>query len=358
MTNLNNISAIKKLDKGRMYESIELLGQQCEQAWQEVKKIKIPKSFSKNNNLIFFGMGGSALGPEITKYLFLDSMKKPVEIIRDYSTPNFVDQNTLVFLVSYSGNTEETLQSAKESIRRTKKIIVITAGGDLEKFAFKNHLPIYLIDPINNPCGQPRMALGYMVMGVIGLLKNLGLVKIDEQEVKKAIAELAKLNDKFGLKINTSNNLAKKIAQKIYQKMPIFVASKHLLGNVHTAANQTNENGKNFSAFFTLPDLNHHLLEGLAHPKQGKNFLHFVFFNSKFYNPRTQARYKITQKIVKQNGVGFSEINLGGQTKLIQSFEALSFSSYLSYYLALLNNLDPSPVPWVDYFKEQLSRFK
>jgi len=97
-------------------------------------------------------------------------------------------------------------------------------------------------------------------------------------------------------------------------------------------------------------------MEGLANPKiNGKN-LKFIFIESVFYNKKNQERIEITKRVLSKNKVGYVSCRLAGKTKLEQSFEMLSFGSYVSFYLAMLNNINPAPVPWVDYFKKELTR--
>ncbi|HEX9664441.1 MAG TPA: bifunctional phosphoglucose/phosphomannose isomerase [Patescibacteria group bacterium] len=350
---LDDLKKIKKLDSKGMIESIEHIYRQCQQAVEEVRKIKIPRSYAVASDIIVFGVGGSALGPRVAQTLFADSLKLPIEIVRDYSLPAYLGKNSLVILSSYSGNTEEVLIAAQEVSRRTKKIMAITSGGQLKNLARRKKWPVYLIDPVYNPCGQPRMAIGYSIMGIVKLLEKTGLIKLSDQEVKKMISYVAGLNSRFGLKVK-KNNLAKKTALELHNKIPIFIASEHLVGNANVAANQINENGKNLAMFFTIPEINHHLLEGLSFPKQSKKSFYFIFLNSRFYHPRTQLRYKITMDILKKRGYEFTEIKLTGPTKLIQSFETLSLTSYLGFYLAMLNKIDPSPIPWVDYLKKAI----
>lgn len=338
-----------KLDTQNMSGSINVLSKQCLDAWQNMRKIVVPPHYKKIDKIVLFGMGGSLLGMEVVKNLFAEELKVPVMIVNDYQVPACVDNNTLAILSSYSGATEETIFVAKKIQQKTKKIFIITAGGLLAKYAQQNKLPIYLINPKYNPCGQPRMAVGYSIMAQLGLCKKLGLIKISDQDVKKLISYLEKNKRIIQQK-------AKKTAGKIKNTIPIFVASEFLLGNAHILANQTNENGKNMAAWFAVPELNHHLMEGLGNPKSNPLILTFIFINSRSYYSRNQKRYKTTQAVLKKNRIRFFEFMPQAPNKLLQSFEVLQWGSYLSYYLALANKIDPSPIPWVDYFKNALKK--
>jgi glucose/mannose-6-phosphate isomerase len=101
--------------------------------------------------------------------------------------------------------------------------------------------------------------------------------------------------------------------------------------------------------------MNHYAIEGLGNPKKNKDNLIFVFFESKLYHPRVQRRLALTREIVKKNQIKILSYQLSGQDKLIQSFEMLNFGSWLTFYLAMLNEVNPSLIPWVDWFKQKLA---
>ncbi len=338
-----------QLDSRNMLGSIDLLAQQCQEAWASNRAAKIPQSYKKINKIALFGMGGSALGLDVIRHLFSQQLTVPCQIINDYSLPAWVDQNTLAILSSYSGSTEETLAVAQKILSVTKKVLVITSGKNLKIFKEKNSLPGYLIEPHYNPCQQPRMAVGYSIVGLLGLLRQSGLLKINDSQIQEMVTYLEK--NKLALKKS-----ARQYAQRLQNKALVYVASEFLLGNAHVLSNQTNENGKNFSCFFALPELNHHLMEGLGHPASLTKNITFIFLKSDLYHPRNQRRYSLTQQVIAKNKLTSLTWQPPAKNKLLQSFATLAWGSYLSFYLATLNNkLDPSPIPWVDYFKKQLA---
>ena len=137
------------------------------------------------------------------------------------------------------------------------------------------------------------------------------------------------------------------------EKVPVIVASEHLCGNAHIFRNQTNENAKNFASSSLIPELNHHLMEGLVHPEA--RILKFVFLKSSLYSEVIKKRFDLTEDVVRQNKNDVVSIEAEGSSKLEQMLYVLAFGGYLTFYLAILYGQDPSLIPWVDYFKEQLS---
>ena len=133
-----------------------------------------------------------------------------------------------------------------------------------------------------------------------------------------------------------------------------MVASEHLFGVAHAFKNQLNETAKTFACLFDLPEADHHLLEGLGYPEAAKAFLHFLFFESGVYFGEVKRRYSLTQEVVGKQGVSFTNYHLTAYRKLPQIFEVLILGSFVSFYLALLHEVDPAQIPWVDYFKAKL----
>lgn len=342
---------IKKLDKANLLASIELLGKQCAEAWKEVKKIKIPKNYRGVENILVNGMGGSALGAHIIKSVYADKLKFPLQIIHSYTLPSYVNSKTLYIISSYSGSTEEPISTYREALKRKAKILGITAGGILKNIMEKDNLPGYIFKPTSNPSNQPRMGLGYSIFGQLGLLAKCGMIKINEQEIADAIKSLSKSPSDSPFH---KEGEIEKIASSLKNKIPVIVASEFLSGNAHILANQINENAKCFAAYFELPELNHHLMEGLKNPSANRN-LKFFLINSNLYHPRNQKRYKVLKEVLQRNKIDFIEYQPKSKTKLQQSMEILSFGSYLSFYIAMAYNLNPSPVPWVDFFKKRLA---
>lgn len=348
--------SITAYDTQNVLGSIEVLQQQCAQAWKAVQQMEFPDSFKSVDRIVFFGMGGSALGIDIVKSVYLEQLRIPVEIVSDYTVPGTVNDNTLVILSSYSGSTEEVVHAGKAILERTKHIVVITTGSDLEQLAQEHQLPIYLIEPSSNPSNQPRMAVGYSVMATLALFDSLGLISISEEEVDAVISLLQSGHQRFGIDAPMDENPVKQLASTVEHRIPVFVASEFLLGSTHTLSNQTNENGKHFCVRYPIPEMNHHLMEGLVFPEEGLTNLHFVFFQSQLYHKRNTIRHTITQQVAEDAGIGTNLITMTGSTKLEQAFELLLFGSYLSFYLSMIHKIDPAPIPKVDYFKAELKK--
>ncbi|MDD4332669.1 MAG: SIS domain-containing protein [Patescibacteria group bacterium] len=358
MLNLNDLKQFKKLDTERVSESIELLPDQIRQVLDEEHLIKIPREYSQINKVVVNGMGGSNLGARIIKAVFNEQLKSPIIIAPGYEVPNFVDKNTLFLISSYSGTTEEPLSVYKEVKKRGAKIIAFTTDNPkskLKDLMLRDNIPGYIAKPEFNPSNQPRLGIGYSMFGIMILLAKAGLFKINPKEIKEIIANL-EIWDRELRPTAKINNQAKKIATQIYGREPIIIAAEFLDGNSHVLRNQFCENSKNFASYLSLPELNHYTMEGLSNPKTNKNNLIFFFVNSNLCHPRIQKRSNLTKQVIKKNGVKTSEYTLKGTNKLMQSFEFLQIGSWITYYLGMLNGVDPVKIPWVDWFKKELDK--
>ncbi len=354
---LDSREEIKKLDQSNVLGSIEALPDQIQDAWAKASQIKLPQEYSQVDNIVVVGMGGSALSTHIIKHLYKKELKLPLEVYNHYEIPAYVNSNTLVILSSYSGNTEEVLEAAVEASLKTKKILVITSGGKLKQFAERQQFPFYLIEPVYNPSNQPRMAIGYTVFGQLALFRSLGFINLEDKQVANLVRRLK--DTAFKLAPETvEDNTAKYLAYAGFQKIIVLVSAEHLRGAAHVFNNQLNENAKNLTIELVLPEMNHHYMEALPFPKQTKENVIFLFFQSKLYHPRVQVRVPLTNEVAEQEGYPTEIISATAPTKLEQVFEIVQLGAYTNFYLAMLHGIDPAPIPKVDYFKAKLAKFK
>jgi len=353
--NLSSRQEIARLDVSNALGSVEALAKQIEHAWADVKNVQVPIK-APIERVVVSGMGGSGLGADVIKALFKDQMQVPFDFVHSYTLPAYVNKNTLVILSSYSGTTEEVLVSSKEAEAKDAQIVAITTGGQLASLAQQKGWPVYIIDPVHNPSGQPRMAIGYSVFGTIGLCSQAGLLSLSDIEVQSVQRVVKQQLAKSSVEAQTDINPAKMIAYEMVDRRPILVIAEFLEGIAHVNANQLNENAKIFADYKIVPEINHHLMEGLKFPLSNKDTHVFFFINSQLYLPKNQKRMVITKKLVEKNGLETTQIDLTAKTKLDQAFEMLAIFGFASFYLSMLEGLDPCPIPFVEEFKQALQK--
>lgn len=347
MIDLTNLEALQKLDPKHVYESTGMLADQCEQILHDYFNVNFfPQGTENIRNVVICGMGGSAYGGHVAVSLFHDTLSVPVTVNSDYHLPGFVNEQSLVLLTSYSGSTEEVLSCAEEAEKRSAKIAGFSSGGKLGD-KLKEKFPGFTFQPKFNPSGQPRLGTGYMIMSTIAMLKAAKVIAPSDDEVKSAISELRNSQ-------NEIQRAAQDISQKLVDHLPIIMTAEFLNGNGHILRNQFNETSKVFAAYAALPELNHHLLEGLQNPKGHK--LMALLITSDLYSEKIKKRMSLTEDVIKQNNVPVVAYQVKGTNTLSQMLHVLSLGGYLTVYLAFFYGLDPSLIPWVDYFKEKLGQ--
>lgn len=353
---LDSLADIQQLDKSHVYDSVQALADQIADAWVQVKDLDIQIEPARVRNVVIAGMGGSGLGPDVIKQVFRQELRVPFEIFNDYGLPGYVDEHSLVLLASYSGTTEETLAAAQAAARSGAQVLYICTGGDLAQLAAQHNWSGYQINPQHNPSNQPRMAIGYAVFGAIALFIRAGLLQVSEDEVFAVIKTVRDTAAGLSVDVPMENNQAKQMAFQMQGRIPVLLAAEHLVGAIHVFQNQINENAKNYAEFRVVPEINHHLMEGLQYPSENERNLFFVLFDSPLYHARTQIRMQVTQDVIARAHIDAALIGLDAPTRLQQAFEVITFGAYTNFYLAMLNGLDPAPIPTVDYFKDQLKK--
>lgn len=346
MIDLKNLEEIKRLDPQDTLGSTEKLADQMEAAWHQVQQVDVPSDYSSVSNIVFCGMGASIYGALVFKALSGEHNKYPTEYISDYHLPKFVNSNSLVVLTSYSGTTEEVLSCAHEALEMGAKMLILTKGGPLGEFAKENSIPSYIFDGALNPAGVPRLGNGYTILGLLGLLSKAGIFTIDEKMVIDAIQGLREIQE-------GNKNTAMEHAKQFVGKIPVIIAAEHLSGNAQILRNQFNETSKAFSAYYLVPDLNHHLMEGLQFPTPTN--LVFVLLTSNNFSDKIKKRMKLTSDVIDQNHHAILDVDINGSNKFEDFLFNLSYGCYLTLYLGLIHEQNPATNPWVDWFKKELS---
>ncbi len=333
-------------DSLHIKESIIQFPDQFKQVMNDIPMQDVPHEYMLAKNIVLAGMGGSALAGRILQSLEQQLLKLPFTISTEYDLPIFVDEQTLVIVSSYSGNTQESLSALREAIAYKAKIYILTSGGELARIAAEKDIPAYIFIPHHNPSAQPRMGLGYSLAGLLFLLSRCQFIKFPErlpQVVELMQARHARV-DKIG----------QELASQVVGKSIILLASEHLKGAAHAVKNMLNENAKTMAFLFDLPEANHHLLEGLAHPVNNPENYLFLCLNSKLYRTEVSKTYPITIEIIRKQHFTVIDLPLVGDDQLMECLNLIQVGAWLSYYLAAYNHIDPGPIPWVDYLKDKL----
>jgi glucose/mannose-6-phosphate isomerase len=321
-------------DKENMLNKLDKFRKQIEEAVKIAKKTKLSK-INKNKicNIVICGMGGSAAGG-----LLVQSFVKniPVFVNRNYDLPKYVNRNSLVFVVSYSGNTEETLSAYNEAKKRKATVIAISSNGKLAEKEKKNLILI--------PEGyQPREALGYTLIPVLVALSRYRLIPNQDNAIRETIRALVpKTNSKEGFML----------AKKLFNKIPVFYASDNIHGVAYICKTLINENAKQPAFYHVFPEMNHNEINGF---KKNAKKLCVIMIKDKKDHIKIKKRMEIVSKLLKES-ISISELPTKGKSLLARILHTLHIIMYTSYYLALMNKIDPTPVPIIQDLKARLKK--
>jgi glucose/mannose-6-phosphate isomerase len=348
---LDDLGLYKRADPEDMLGRIKELPAQCRRAWRQVMGFDLPAGHADVDKVLVLGMGGSAIGGDLVRSLVTGECRVPVIVHRDYGLPAWVDGRTLVIGASYSGNTEETLSGFEEALKTPARKLVMTTGGRLEQMAAAAGIPVFKIEYV----AQPRAALGYSFVPTLGILQKLGFIDDRSAEVAEAVAVLDGMAPRLDEKSPLSGNPAKALARRLHGHLPVIYGAGIAAEAAHRWKTQLNENGKAWAFYEVFPELNHNCTVGFEFPPELAKLVRVVMLRSPLFNPRVKLRYEVTAELLDKAGVPYEYVDGEGQSPLAQMVGLVSIGDYTSYYLAILNRTDPSPVKVIDYLKGRLA---
>ncbi len=342
----------KTLDPQAMLERIHEFPAQCERAWDMAVKFGLPEHYSRADRVVVLGMGGSAIGGDLLGTLVTSESRVPLLTVRGYTLPAYADKNTLVIASSYSGNTEETLAGFDQSLKAGAMVIAITTGGKLKAAAAQNSVPVFAF----TYNAQPRAALPFSFFPLLCFLQKLGFVGDKSADVHEAFRVVRRLSATLDESVPVAGNPAKQLARDLFGRLAVIYGGGAMSEVAHRWKTQINENGKAWAFYESFPELNHNAVVGLNFPPWLASRVLVLMLNAPDLPERVKLRYRVTARILEGAGVAYRLIDAQGDAPLSRMMSLVLMGDYLSYYLAILYGADPTPVPAIDYLKEELGR--
>lgn len=348
---LDNIYEMLKIDKNNVLELCLKTPEHCKNA---MKLAQIPKRVRriKPRNILVAGMGGSAIGGEILREWLIDRISIPIEVCKDYILPAYVNEDTLVFAVSYSGETEETLTAFIEAMKRKSMVVSITSGGRLQKFSEKLGVPFVRV-----PEGlAPRIAFPYLFFPMIQLLKQFDIISGYEEEIEEAIQVLENIRDENAPAVPLKENFAKKLAWELKDSVPIVYGFRQYCPVARRLKSQFNENSKIPSFFDVFPELNHNEIMGWEARGEFTKIFLVILIRDENEPPEIRHKIELTKELALQKAKKVLEIHAKGEGKLARMLSVLYLGDLTSVYLAILHGVDPLPVETISKLKKQMEK--
>lgn len=340
---------VSKVDTEDMWGLMSDFPNHWKQITELTEKVKLTIDRSKIKNICFAGMGGSAIGADLIRAYSLDSCPYPVQVNRHYKIPNYVNEETLFIACSFSGNTEETLSALTTALQKGAQIIAVTSGGSLKKHAIENEF-----DYIQIPGGMPpRAALAYSFVPLFRIFQQLGFLN-EADEVLEQTHSL--LKDGVGNYKDMDGNDALALAEELNHSLPLIYSDALMMEPVNLRwRGQIEENAKMLVYGNLIPEMNHNEIVGWEHIAHLTGRLTVVMLKDKEDNPRVKKRMEIVKDLVMDQALSVIEISTIGETRLERLFSLVQLADWVSMYLALLNEIDPTPITKIDILKNKLA---
>jgi len=348
----NDIEKITMIDKANMLDGLARFPEQIKEALTIAEAVQ-RFNFLKIDNVVVAGMGGSAISGDIMLSLFRDKLDVPLIVNREYDLPKWVNKDTLVICISYSGNTDETLSSFKIASQKKCKILCISTGGKLQDLAEKRGIPFIKI-----PGGiQPRAATAYLLFPSIIFLKKIGLLKTAiETDIEETIAvttDFVTLNKK---EVPEENNLAKQLAKKIFNTIPQIYGWGVYTPIAIRWRHQLNENSKIIAHSDIVPECNHNdIVCWSGNPDISKQFSCILFRDKDEETIDMTTRLNFMRDLFHNTAGNVIEVSPKGKSQLAKMMYLMCLGDFTSCYLAVLRGINPSPVDIITELKKRLA---
>ena len=342
-------AGLLSLDRSDMLGKIAGLSGQLKAGVSLLKGVRL-QAF-KPENIVIAGLGGSAICGDLLKAIYEKELKIPVEVSRNYGLPAWAGKKTLCFVISYSGNTEETVSAFLEAKKKRAHIIAVATGGKIAELAEKSKIPLIKI-----PCGfLPRAALGYMFISADMALKKMNLLKHDAVAEKETINIMGKLSKECSPSRPLALNPAKRLAGLLKGRIPIVYGASGITDSVARRwKGQISENAKVLSFFNSFPELNHNELVGWSGNRGFAKHTAVVFLSDKACGGRIKLQMQVAEDLIKRKTEVVIKLEGKGDSLMARMFYLIMLGDFASAYLGLLNNTDPSPIEAINALKKRL----
>lgn len=346
-SSLDDIDGIRRIDKSNMLQFSVEASKHYTNAKLLAEGVNV--SFSKPDRVIIAGMGGSGIGGDLLKDYARDKANVPFEVSRDYTLPAYVNRRSLVVVVSYSGETEESLSAFLDATKRKCTIFCISSGGALLEHANRLNVP-FLRVPEGMP---PRAASPYLLVPQLLLMEKLGLAKGVSKELEEAIYVLKKVCAENSPEIPEEKNKSKFIASGLIGTAPVVYGFGVYRAVAQRWKQQFNENAKVPAKWDVFPELDHNEIVGWEKAGGLANCFSTVFIRDKSESVDVRRRIETTKSLMPRASKQF-EVYAQGEGTLARMLSTVVLGDFTSVYLAILRKIDPTPVQTITTLKQKI----
>jgi glucose/mannose-6-phosphate isomerase len=350
---LEDTGAFDSIDPAGMLSVVERFSEQVRESLeigQEDISLPDPDGLKA---VVVLGMGGSGISGDVVSALAPGAgLPVPVVTVKGYALPAYVGPDCLVFAVSYSGNTEETLDCLEQARTAGARLVAVSSGGRMAEIAGKQGIPLFTI-----PGGhQPRASLGYLFVPILSALERMGLIRGTLDELRSAVGMLAERSREYGRATELESNPTKRLAKDLLGYLPVVYGSE---GSLAVAAlrwkAQLNEMAKVPAFCNSFPELNHNETVGWQNLEEICSRSHLIVLRERNEHPRVEKRIEITLDLLADSLGHITQICARGSNQVERLLDIMYFGDFTSVYLALALGQDPTPVTRIEELKKRLA---
>ncbi|MCK9494981.1 MAG: SIS domain-containing protein [Dehalococcoidia bacterium] len=349
------LPALEQADPSGLWRRLVEFPQQAAHAWQMGTRWTGIDHATDVRRVIVVGMGGSAIGGQLAGQIVQHRAPVAVQVVRDSDIPA-TDEHTLIVVASFSGETEEVLSALPRIATQPGAKMVITRGGTLGREAAALDIPalIYSYE------GEPRSALGYGALLLLGVLRRVGAFPATDAEVERALAEVGASCLRYHPDADPETNPTHSLARQLRDRIPVVMADASLEAAAARWQTQLNENSKRWAFPGTLPEALHNLVEAVGARGAGSDVdgypFHVVLLEDQTRPNRARARIDALQELLSDSGIEWTRVALRGSSHLSILLQACLAGDWVSYYLAVDEGINPSPVPFITDMKQRVAQ--
>ena len=352
MPALDDPQVYRELDPSGLAGRLSDAPRQVRAAWDCAWTTPLAGLNGAYDRLVVAGMGGSAIAGDLVADLASLNEGMLVTVVRDFRLPFALDERTLMVACSYSGNTEETLSMFRQGLDSGAGMVAVTAGGGLAQEAARHNVPTLFVDAP----GEPRSAAVYNFMLLAGLTARLGLLDTETVDAEAASTALVKRVESLSPDTPISDNAAKTLALGLVGRLPLVCGGGLFRGVARRWKSQFNENAKVWAFSETLPELLHNFVEALDSWPTSIHQPIALLLKPYGLSGAAADRYEALEGLLERKEVEYRVLAGCNVSPLVQLLDMLVMGDYVSYYLALLRGVDPSPTPILDGMKRRAAR--
>ena len=346
---LDDAAAMARADTGDMLAHLAGFPERLSEGRRLARDLELP--WAAPRSVAILGMGGSAIGGDIVKAVWLDRISVPVEVLRGYELPAWAGPETLVIASSRSGDTEETLRQLETALTRRCPVVCVSAGGAIRRVAEAARLPLVALPD----AGPPRAALGWSLAIVAGILERAGVLELDEADIEAGVRAAREMVVRCEPGVLTADNPAKQLAWSLVDRLVLVSGPGFLAPVARRWKTQLNENAKSAAVFEELPEASHNTVVGFEQPDSLRDHLAVVLLHSDLDHPRDALRASLLGEVMDTGLIWHTSVAAAGDGRLAHALSLVALGDYVSVYLAFMYAVDPTPVVAIEHIKAQLA---